>query len=877
MDVLELTIGPVDLATGEVRGQASHLSPMERRLLAYLAAHPGRLIEPDELLREVWGYAESVRSRTVRTTMGRLRRKVEVDPSTPDHLLTEYGAGYRFAPLGSAPPPADAGPNDVPVPVVALEPRVETEAIQAARDRGARLVTLVGPAGIGKTSLLQSVGRSLAAPGGVTWVDLSGIEEAEQLPLLVARALGLRPRPSDDPSQLVGEQLAGRGTSELLLDDVDAVVDAAAAQVSTWLARAEGLRITVACREPLRVAGEARVRLRPLPADAAERVLRRRLEDRGDAEPEPSAVARLVQALDGVPLALELAAAAASFDGVEAVADDIEARLLQLRTDRRDAPERHHSLDAALSTSVARLEPVERSALSQLALFLGPVVPDDAAQVVALDRWEAQVDRAARRLADASLLQTGGGRWRLLAATRAYAWTHLPPSTEAVERFVAWSLSKVAELRATGEPARLRPQRLHLEVARSLTSDLTVRCELDGAVAYDDDRLGAYDAAKDRVDRALDLAPADARDLRAWLGTLRVNLAFATGGFRDPATEVLARRAAEDAEAAGDDRVAVVALRQLGHLWRNVDPPRAIEALTRAVALAERTGAPSFVALPNGELAKLHASMGPLDAAREAMLRAHELFEQVGHESRAGAEVWLALLEMRRGDLGSAEAWLARTNDLPNENIQIRGSIRTAWGRLHHAAGRHAEAVPALEEALSIANEVGNAGIASVVGSRLALALADQGRLDAAWTVTEGLELDHDEVADAVAALLSLLRGQPSGLPRIRAIRDGAWAPGSVEARAIVAELCALATSHAAPDEAASAWDLACAWAGPEGDRMAEGRASLGRAIVTGGDVPRVPPVPELRALWALAYGRDPAPTDVERFLRVRILMGSRA
>src|SRR5687768_16182854 len=90
-------------------GATVSLTAAEGRLLAYLVANNGRVVPNDELLEQVWGYRRGVRSRTVATTVRRLREKIEANPAEPDHLLTVYGTGYRFEPLEAAEPPTLLG------------------------------------------------------------------------------------------------------------------------------------------------------------------------------------------------------------------------------------------------------------------------------------------------------------------------------------------------------------------------------------------------------------------------------------------------------------------------------------------------------------------------------------------------------------------------------------------------------------------------------------------------------------------------------------------------------------------------------------------------------------------------------------------------
>ena len=138
---IPLNNGHVDLNTHEVQvgGQKARLTPNEAQLLGYLVERPGQTIEQAELLREVFQYSEKVRSRTVVTTMQRLRGKLEVDPTQPVHLINVYGVGYRFEPLQAE---------------GALFGR-EEELEEIHRRLGEGRLWLVAPGGFGKTALAR--------------------------------------------------------------------------------------------------------------------------------------------------------------------------------------------------------------------------------------------------------------------------------------------------------------------------------------------------------------------------------------------------------------------------------------------------------------------------------------------------------------------------------------------------------------------------------------------------------------------------------------------------------------------------------------------------------------------------------------------------
>ncbi|MEZ4238614.1 MAG: helix-turn-helix domain-containing protein [Myxococcota bacterium] len=329
------------------------LTETEVALLRCLVAAGGRPVPREELLREVWGYAPGVRSRTVDTTVQRLRAKIEADPGRPRHLLTVRGTGYAWAEADDVAPPAASPPFPRLDRIVGRE--AELRALVGDLHAGHRLVTLTGPSGAGKTWAARRALTQIADLGrrAVWFAEAARAVTAADLLDAVAAALSL-PSPLLDPDRQVREALRA-GPTVGVVDDAQLLDDDALRLLSDWVRTLPELAVVVTSQRVLGLEGERRQPIEPLPADQAVALLRDRLEALAIPPPPSARLQALAERAGGLPLALELAAPLLDTVPVDQLL--AEGDVLGWTAERPDADPRHRTLGAAIAASVARLEP----------------------------------------------------------------------------------------------------------------------------------------------------------------------------------------------------------------------------------------------------------------------------------------------------------------------------------------------------------------------------------------------------------------------------------------------------------------------------------------------------------------------------------------
>ncbi|MFB4315070.1 BTAD domain-containing putative transcriptional regulator [Actinomadura sp. 21ATH] len=349
---------------------------------------------------------------------------------------------------GTAPgPPREGG---LPAPLTSFVGRAAERERARAALAGGRLVTLVGPGGAGKTRLATVVAADHAdrAPGGVWLAELAAVADPADVPRAVVAALGPlgraaleAPGPRDVVARLAGALSGGR--TLLVLDNCEHVIDAAARLAEELLGRCPLLTILATGREALGIGGETLCPVGPLEPPEAARLFAERAaavrpgfavtgDDAGDVE-------AICRRLDGLPLALELAAARLRSIPLRALSAGLEDGLPMLRGGRTALP-RHRTLDAVVAWSWDLLDERERLLARRLAVFPAGITPEAAARVCGLA--PARALDALSVLADKSLLQQVEGdepRYRMLETIREYGLARLDESGERGEAEAAYT------------------------------------------------------------------------------------------------------------------------------------------------------------------------------------------------------------------------------------------------------------------------------------------------------------------------------------------------------------------------------------------------------------------------------------------------------
>lgn len=456
------------------------LAPKPFAVLSYLAARPGLLVSKNEILDAVWGH-RFVSDSVLKVAMNGLRSVLGEDAKAPRWLHTVARRGYRFEgadgpaaattanlldPPAEAPPSAATAPG-LPRPLGNLPPlttpmwgRDGDQARLRALLAGQRLVTLVGTGGVGKTRLaLAAAGQCAAAdfPDGVWLLRLDALTRAAEVPAALARCLGLSLEAGRNVAALARALAPLRAlvlldNAEHLLDgpavapQADADTAALGATLAQCLAAAPQLHWLVTSQRPLRLAGEQLLPLAPLPTAPAVALLRARVQALQPGwEPDAAALEDLHaiatgrDGLDGLPLALELAAVRMPLLGTTGVRARLGERLRLLTRGAADAPDRHRTLQAALAWSVGLLPPRTAALLARLSVFAGSFVLDAAQAVAGAEPWSTVDDLD--ELRERSLLAAADSqRMRLLDSVRAFA----------AERLEADLGARDAALRARG-------------------------------------------------------------------------------------------------------------------------------------------------------------------------------------------------------------------------------------------------------------------------------------------------------------------------------------------------------------------------------------------------------------------------------------------
>ncbi|WP_300013533.1 BTAD domain-containing putative transcriptional regulator [Pseudonocardia sp.] len=665
---------------------------------------------------------------------------------------------------------ADRGPG---LPVSAFLGRdADVSRIAELLDR-CRLVTLCGPGGVGKTRLARHVAAAAAAgfDDGVLIVDLAPATP-DTTQATVAGACGTSG--SGDLTGRIVEVLAVR-RQLLVLDNCEHVADVAAALVEAVAAGAPQVAVLATSREALRADGEQVVPVPPLPARAAAELLVDRIRAADPtAEPDPDLVATACARLDGLPLALELAAARAPAVGLRALIESLDEPLDALGRGRRTAPARHRSLREVVEWSFRLLDARERELFVGLGVFAGAVEPGAVATVCG--DVSALPDLVGRSLVvrhDGDPVTFG-----MLETVRAFGRSHLaadPRHAVLRARHAAWVVALAEDLAAA-------------------------RSRADEAVA-----LRRFDAHLAEVRRAHEwlCAAGPMEDL------LRLALVCAEIGYQRARVDL--GRMADDAVAVAGGSTHPLLPRVLALTgvprWQRGDLDGARERGVAAIALAERIGDPLLAREAHEVLANVELFGGDLRAADAHTARSAELSAAAGDDTT----LIMALCDRTVVAAYAGDDATAARHEAATLAVAERMGSPLAHGWAAYAAGeRRAEAgLPDaalhLERAVALAEEVDAAFLAGVARHTLvttaaradpaAVALARFGPLLDTWLGMGSwtqLWIGVRALAEALsrlgrhhdaAVLLGALRASPRAAPeygadavRVREIETAARA-----------------------------------------------------------------------------------------------------
>jgi predicted ATPase/DNA-binding winged helix-turn-helix (wHTH) protein len=455
-----LSFGPFELSIGNrLLTNGAKVVPLGARamdLLIVLVEQANKVVGRRTLIERVWPKrgAEQV---SLRVHISALRKALDQSDPGRRYIANVPGRGYSFVvPVTSlaSPTSGDLKPSSrlrLPARSMRMLGRRDALAAIQAKLAAQKFVTIVGPGGIGKTTVAVAVAHEMSATfnSQICFVDLSALGGASLVAPAVAAALGLSVRTNNVVPALI-DHLQGRPTL-IILDCCEHLIDASSAVAEELICRVPTLHLLATSREAMRVEGEHVYELGGLECPVEDGSLSARdalqypsvqlLVDRVRAvrsdfkltDADAPTAARICRRLDGVPLAIELAACRVDIFGLGKTASLLDERLNLSWVGRRTAPSRHQTLNATLEWSYELLGEAEKLVLSRLSVFAGGFTFEAAVAVVAdatVD--EANVSDCVWELRSKSMIAAQGqeGRLRLLDTTRAFALQRLAKSDE---------------------------------------------------------------------------------------------------------------------------------------------------------------------------------------------------------------------------------------------------------------------------------------------------------------------------------------------------------------------------------------------------------------------------------------------------------------
>lgn len=681
-----------------------------------------------------------------------------------EHRLKDLGAPQRLHQLGNGdfPPLRALHQTNLPTQPTSLVGRERELEEAGALIASHRLLTLTGPGGSGKTRLALQLAADAVEqfPHGVFWIPLQGVRDAALVEGAIATAVGAE---TDLVAHIADKRIL------LLLDNFEQVIEAAST-VSLLLAGTPAAKVLITSREPLHLGGEHCYPVDPLPQNDAEVLFVERARAVDPGFRPTGAVREICRRVDGLPLAIELAAARVALLEPHELLTRLDSRLSLLASRSPDAPTRQRTLRATIAWSYELLEPGEQQLFRRLGVFPG-TFSLEAAEAVC----EADLDTVEALVFKSLVRRLGSGRFGMLDTIREYALDRLveSPEVEGIRRRHAEFYLAVAE------SANLNAGKWDVE--REIRPDI--------AFADQDNIRGALEwtVARGQVALGLELATAmdffwvinDPHEGRRWFGSL---LGAPEAGSVSPEIRAHALRAyGGSTDIAGEDKAAERLYEQSLALFDQLgDELGRAQLMMRLSVQAMRRGA--------------------LEHARELAEVSHEIHER--KDSRWGQAQSIGMLGAIARDAGNLE----RAYELITESREIAREI--GWwesgmlaelAQLSMDAGRFEEGEAAARESLSLAEGIRDrAGRVFGVGL-LARAAAERGQPEHAGRLWGAIE--HE---DAVAPLGGWRRHRDACAARIRRVADPGFERGYTEGRDLTLdEAVALALTASGSSEPA--------------------------------------------------------------------------
>ncbi|MFJ8606725.1 AfsR/SARP family transcriptional regulator [Streptomyces sp. NPDC093675] len=659
----------------------------------------------------------------------------------------------------------------------------------------ARLVTLLGPGGAGKTRLSQEAAEVVThlAPDGVWLAELAPVDDPQAVPEAVLTAVGAREtvlrgagaeemravaERHDDPLVRLAEHCARRRML-LILDNCEHVVDAAARLVEHLLQHCPGLTVLATSREPLGVPGESLRPVEPLPQPYALELL----ADRGAAarpdfriEDDPEATAEICRRLDGLPLAIELAAARLRMLSPRQIADRLDDRFRLLTSGSRTVLPRQQTLRAVVDWSWDLLDRHERTVLRRLSVFSGGCDLTAAEAVcgpAALEVLGSLVDKSLVVAAP-----SGGGemRYRLLETVAEYAGERLDESGERADAERA-HLTYYRELARTTDPL-LRASGQRAAIERLELEYENLRTALRRAVATRDEHealclllsLSWYWQMHDQRTEA-----------RTWSTAV---IAMGPDPFTPPARPVpdIAETCTDNpppmrpeilAEARRGAHLVHLACMDMDHrAWETM---QAKEKL-RVISETYRPGQPQTCRMPGFLWFFAVLFTADLDRMREVIDESVRTCRELGYTWELGQT-----LQMRANVLANRSTWAGDATRDADEALEIFRRIDDAWGaaealsargEAHERRGDFLLAAADFEAARAYAEQLGAHSQMAVLDARLGSVLLDAGETERGERLLRRVVEDghgsHNDAMPAARLFLAMWLGRTARVTEAR-------------------------------------------------------------------------------------------------------------